>query len=338
MQIIKIPVEKLTPYAKNAKKHTEKQIDHIVNSINRFGFNNPIGIWGESDVVVTGHGRLMAVKKMGWSEVDCIRLDHMTDEERRAYTLADNETSMQTDWDGKTLKDELSELDFDMGEFGFDLGDIFKEKPPAGYKQTKNLGNLFKTDFDLTGNEWGIPETEPFTCDLTGVEWVSFGEKAKITDFSNVGIHFYIDDYKFESVWTTPDKWLEIFQQCRAVATPDFSNYTDMPKAQQLWNHYRRQWCGRYWQDRGVNVINSLSWANGQIAEWCFAGIPKGATVTTSFVGDNIDKQASIDELRRVLDAVEPCRVYIKANSEDAALLQSCIDFELIPPFTFRGK
>lgn len=335
MNIIMKPIGEIKPYEKNPR-HNDDAVQYVAESIRQFGFKVPIVI-DSAGVIVAGNTRHKAAKKLGVKEVPCIIADDLTDEQIKAYRLADNKTAEKALWDLDLLTEELGGIwNFDMSAFGFD--EIFKEKPPGGYKQTKNLGNLFKTDFAFGSNEWGIPETEAFAEDLTGIEWIPFGEKAKVKDFANTGIHFYIDDYKFESVWTTPDKWLEMFLKCRAVVTPDFSNYTDMPKAQQLWNHYRRQWCGKYWQDRGVNIVHSLSWANGQIFDWTFAGIPKGAAVATSFVGDEIDKQTSIDELRQVLDIVEPCKVFIKANKQDAAELQSVIDFELIPPFTFRGK
>ena len=208
-------------------------------------------------------------------------------------------------------------------------------KPPAGYKQTKNLDNFFRQDFPPGDNFWGIPDTEPVTTDLTGIRWTSFGEKAKIANAENTGIHFYVDDYKFESVWTRPDKWIDLLRACRAVVSPDYSNYTDMSRAQQLWNHYRRQWCARYWQERGVTVVSSLSWACGHLEAWNFAGIPRGTTCATSFVADGLDKQQSIDELLRVVDLVKPCNLYIKANKTDENILRDHLDFGLIKPYNW---
>jgi hypothetical protein len=323
----------LIPYGKNAKKHSDKQVESIINSIRKFGFRIPLLITA-NNVIVAGHGRLKAAKKLNIEELPCILADDMTEEQIKAYRLVDNETN-KGGYDKGLLKSEIMSLDFEMGDFGFNLDHIFKPKPQAGYKQTKNLDNLFRTDFEPGVNEWGIPDTEPFTGDLTGIEWVSFGEKAKISDPSNIGIHFYIDDYKFESVWTQPDKWIDLFKQCRAVVSPDFSNYTDMPKAQQLWNHYRRQWCARFWQDRGVNVISSLSWGIGQMQEWNFAGIPQGTTVATSFVGDEIDRESGIAELKQVLSIVNPCKLYIKTNLKDEKILKDHLDFEVINPYNW---
>jgi len=133
MEIIKLPLAKIKRYAKNAKKHTEEQIQHIVNSIEKFGFNDPIAVWGDDNICIEGHGRLLALERKGVKDVDCIRLDHLSDEERRAYTLAHNQTTLETLFDYEMLNTELLDLKefpaFDMTEFGFiDQHELFKEK------------------------------------------------------------------------------------------------------------------------------------------------------------------------------------------------------------------
>lgn len=117
-----IPVDKLTPYEKNAKKHHADDVEAIKASIKEFTFSDPIGVWGPKNIIVEGHGRLMAAKELGMKEVPCIRLDHLTDEQRRAYALAHNKTAELSDWDFSILGEELAELelDFDMSDFGFD--------------------------------------------------------------------------------------------------------------------------------------------------------------------------------------------------------------------------
>ena len=112
----------MKPYEKNAKRHTDEQIEHIINSIKRFQFCDPIGVWGEKNVIVEGHGRYFALKKMGVKEADCIRLDHLSDEERKAYTLVHNQATLETPFDDDLLKIELDGIfDIDMSDFGFDL-------------------------------------------------------------------------------------------------------------------------------------------------------------------------------------------------------------------------
>ena len=134
MEIIKLNINDITPYEKNAKIHTEEQIEQIKKSIEQFGMNDPIAVWGDKNTIVEGHGRLEALKQLGYTEVDCIRLDHLTDEERKAYTLAHNKINMNTGFDIDLLDEELDSIeDIDMSEFGFldneevNLDDFFTE-------------------------------------------------------------------------------------------------------------------------------------------------------------------------------------------------------------------
>ncbi len=118
-------VDALIPYANNAKVHTESQIKQIANSILEFGFNDPIAVWENEDgglEIIEGHGRLLAAKRIGMAEVPVIRLDHLTDEQRRQYTHIHNQLTMNTDFDMAVLEDELKELDsINWSDFGFDL-------------------------------------------------------------------------------------------------------------------------------------------------------------------------------------------------------------------------
>lgn len=128
-----IPIGELKVYKKNAKKHTPEQIEQIINSIKAFGMNDPIAVWSKANIIVEGHGRYMALRQMGETgEVPCIRLDHLTDEQRRAYALAHNKLTMNTDFDMDILASEFEDLAdfFEMADFGFDtFGD--EEDDPA---------------------------------------------------------------------------------------------------------------------------------------------------------------------------------------------------------------
>ena len=151
MQKLKIqylPIDKLKPYEGNAKEHPQEQIDQIIASIEQFGMNDPIGIWGDDCLIVEGHGRLLALQQMGETEAPTIRLDHMTDEQRRAYTLAHNKTTMNSGFNIEMLNAELESLDMDMTEFGFSMEEIEQDEfapiNDEGLPDTQNFDYILK--------------------------------------------------------------------------------------------------------------------------------------------------------------------------------------------------
>lgn len=122
MQIIEIDVNDIQPYAKNAKKHPDSQITHIANSIREFGFRQPLVI-DKDNVLVIGHGRLEAAKRLGYDTVPCVRADDLTEDQIKALRLADNKTN-ESDWDFDFLDLEIDDItDIDMSQFGFDVFD-----------------------------------------------------------------------------------------------------------------------------------------------------------------------------------------------------------------------
>lgn len=128
LKIEYLPIDSLKPYEGNAKEHPQEQIDQIVASIEQFGMNDPIGIWGEERLIVEGHGRLLALQQMGETEAPTIRLDHMTDEQRRAYTHAHNKINMNSGFNLEILNAELESIDIDMTEFGFSMEEIEQDE------------------------------------------------------------------------------------------------------------------------------------------------------------------------------------------------------------------
>lgn len=134
MQIEKIKISDLLEYKYNAKEHPQWQIEQIVNSIKQFGFNDPIAI-DENNTIIEGHGRLYALQEMGETEIDCIRLSHLDEEQKRAYILTHNKLTMNTEFDLDLLQLELDNIiDIDMSDFGFE---ILKETEVEANKNTE---------------------------------------------------------------------------------------------------------------------------------------------------------------------------------------------------------
>lgn len=128
LKIEYVDIGSIKPYENNAKLHPREQIEQIKKSIEQFGMDDPIGIW--KDEIVEGHGRLIACQELGMEEVPIIRLDHLTDEQRKAYTLVHNKLTMNSDFDIDILNDELATInDIDMELYGFDLDFMITDEP-----------------------------------------------------------------------------------------------------------------------------------------------------------------------------------------------------------------
>lgn len=120
-------------------------------------------------------------------------------------------------------------------------------------RDPKRYENLERMVFDGVG-EYGIPTLEPVDFD-GDTEFIPFNFAATSKDREKKSIHFFIDDYQFIRLWNDPDRYIPMLRQFQYVFTPDFSLYTDFPKAVQIFNHYRKHWIGAYMQMYGVKVI-----------------------------------------------------------------------------------
>ena len=126
MQIETIAVDRLIPYARNSRTHSDAQVAQVAASMREYGFTNPVLIDKEGGIIA-GHGRVMAARSIGLAEVPCIRLPHLTDAQKRAYIIADNKLALNAGWDDQMLALELRDLmaeGYDVGLTGFELGDI----------------------------------------------------------------------------------------------------------------------------------------------------------------------------------------------------------------------
>lgn len=151
LRIEYVETSALVPYAGNAKQHPREQIDQIKASIEQFGMNDPIAVWRGNEII-EGHGRLLACLELGIATVPVIRLDDLTDEERRAYMNVHNQLTMNTGFDLDVLAEELRKITtIDMALFGFDTGeedegdlkdDDFTKAPPEEAKSKE--GELYR--------------------------------------------------------------------------------------------------------------------------------------------------------------------------------------------------
>lgn len=170
------------------------------------------------------------------------------------------------------------------------------------YREQRNYENAQRMLFDGVG-QYAIPEIEPTQFD--NAEFVGFNYVRGANGVESKAVHFFLDDYQFTRVWTDPDRYIPMLQRFKYVLTPDFSLYTDFPKALQIYNHYRKHWLGAYWQMHGINVIPTIGWSDMESFEWCFDGEPTHSVVAVSSVGTQVKKEARQQFLEGYLEMME---------------------------------
>jgi len=149
--IEQIPLKKLTPYARNSRTHSDIQVSQIAASIKEFGFTNPVLIDDGNDIIA-GHGRVLAATKLGLDEVPCIRLSHLTEYQRRAYVIADNQLALNASWNFDMLSVEIDELNdgkYDISKIGF---------------STTELAEIIGSPNEIDVNEDENPISDKKTC------------------------------------------------------------------------------------------------------------------------------------------------------------------------------
>lgn len=179
--------------------------------------------------------------------------------------------------------------------------------------------NLLVMAFDGVG-VYDTPQILP-TMDVDVDSWISFNfSNTTKKNRETTGVHFFLDDYQFERVWSNPPRYVNILKGFNTILTPDFSTYLDFPEAVRIFNHYRRHWCGRYWQEMGLKVIPNIQWGLKDSYSWCFDGDPEGGIVAVSNIGmrkDKVLRQRFNEGYNEMLARLQPKKVLIFGHSFD---------------------
>lgn len=186
MQIEKLETNKLIPYVNNSRTHSENQVSQVAASITEFGFNNPILI-DKKNTIIAGHGRLLAAQKLGLPEVPCVRLEHLTETQKKAYIIADNKLALNAGWDEELLSLELKGLEedgFDTSLIGFDekeMAQILSEGSKDGLTDEDEIPEVNEEAQTKEGDLYQLGNHKLLCGDSTSVEQVERlmgGEKA----------------------------------------------------------------------------------------------------------------------------------------------------------------
>lgn len=200
-------------------------------------------------------------------------------------------------------------------------------------RNSKAYQNCEKRIFDGDG-EYDSPIIKPIDMDIEGVPLIGFNYSTspKTEDKSNKIVHFYIDDYQFERIWNNADKYVDILRQYKAVLSPDYSLYADFPKAVSIFNHYRNQWCGAYWQEHGINVIPTVGWIDESSYSYCFDGVPHDALICISTVGSFATKESRKKWLKgyhKALEILTPKKILFYGKLYDEIDIPSGIEYSV---------
>ena len=250
LQVEYVDISTIKPYKGNAKEHPKEQIEQIKKSMQEFGNIDPIGIWHNE--IVEGHGRYLALKELGEKTIPIIRLDDLTDEQRRAYTLVHNQLTMNSGFDLDTLKVELDNIgEIDMSEFGFSLDGIgeepqevqeddFDEEPPE--EPTSKIGDIYQLGEhrlmcgDSTNAEHVAKLMDGAKADMVFTDPpynVNYADKNIFLNNADKGNRIQDDienDHAGSDETAKNDLWVPAFKNMADNSADDCSIYVTMPQ------------------------------------------------------------------------------------------------------------
>ncbi len=178
------------------------------------------------------------------------------------------------------------------------------------WRDLLNVQNVEKGFFD-SSNSYGIPDIRRDEFEIKNLIPYRVDSNRRGT------AHFFLDDYRFERCWKNPDSQIEELKKYDGVLSPDFSMYTNYPKAFQIWQVYRNRWCTCYWQSLGIKVIPTVSWSDESSYDFAFLGIPKNSVVAIGTVGvlnDENAKRLFMLGFKEMIKRLEPKEILIYGN------------------------
>ena len=182
--------------------------------------------------------------------------------------------------------------------------------------------NLDKAHYEGVG-KYDIPLINPIDSIDTVDNWIGFNYAKNLKhgeDNSHNGVHFYLDDYQFEGLWTFTDRYLKQLSSYKYVLSPDFSLYSNYPFVIQLYNHYRKHWIARYLTEKGIIVVPSINWGDERSFEYCFDGEPQNSVVAVTDTGTRFKSDSrEMFELgyNEMVDRLNPKKVIIFTRTDN---------------------
>ena len=170
---------------------------------------------------------------------------------------------------------------------------------------------LFMRDNFKTSGKWGLPliQKQSLSTDNIVLEACSDTRANDNEENKQKGVHFFVDDYRFNGIYDNPERTLKRYSQYSFLLSPDFSTYTDMDLWRQLESVAKNRWVGAFWQSKGLTIIPTISWGLSQSYEFCFDGVEKGATVAIGMIGCKQSKLNFMRGYNEMLKRLEPEKI-----------------------------
>ncbi len=171
---------------------------------------------------------------------------------------------------------------------------------------------FMRNNFDAVA-KWGIPLIKKQELSTDNIMLVACSDTRANDNEENKkkGVHFFVDDYRFEGIYTNPERTLNRYSQYAFLLSPDFSTYADMPLWRQLESVAKNRWVGAYWQERGLTVIPTVSWGNAQTFDFCFSGVENNATIAIGMIGCKKSRVAFMRGYNEMLKRLNPEKIIV---------------------------
>lgn len=168
--------------------------------------------------------------------------------------------------------------------------------------------NLFMRNEYSGHGKWNIPLIKKQAVDVENISLIACSDTRSNDNETNTknGVHFFVDDYRFNGIYNNPEKSLRKYSQYAFLLSPDFPTYADMNLWRQLESVAKNRWCGCYWQDQGFTVIPTISWSTPRSYEFCFDGVEKNSIIAIGMIGCKQNKKEFLRGYDYMLSKIEP--------------------------------
>ncbi len=166
---------------------------------------------------------------------------------------------------------------------------------------------FMRNNYEVTG-KWGIPLVRKQELNLSNISLIACSDTRANDNIINKrnGVHFFVDDYRFDGIYDNPERSLKKLSQYAFLLTPDFSTYAEMDLWRQLESVAKNRWCGAYWQSNGLIVIPTISWSTSRSYEFCFDGVEKSSIVAIGMIGCKGNRLGFMRGYNAMLEKINP--------------------------------